>query len=63
MIAIAGDVEPEEIYKKVLNYFGDIPAGPTIAKQEINIPVHNGDTYTVYEDRKFLFSGTKFWFI
>jgi len=51
VIAIAGDVEPEEIYKKVLNYFGDIPAGPTISKQEINIPVHNGDTYTVYEDR------------
>jgi zinc protease len=51
VIAIAGDVEPDEIYKKVLNYFGDIPAGPTIAKQEVNIPVHNGDTYTVYEDR------------
>lgn len=51
VIAIAGDVNPQEIYNKVLNYFGDIPSGPTIERQEVNIPVHNGDTYQVYEDR------------
>ncbi len=51
VIAIAGDISPDEVYKKVLKYFGDIPAGPTIARQEKNIPVHNGDTYEVYEDR------------
>lgn len=51
VIAIAGDVSPEEIHKKVLAYFGDIPAGKTIVRQEVNIPVHNGDTYQVYEDR------------
>ncbi len=51
VIAIAGDVNPQEIYAKVLNYFGDIPSGPTIERQEVNIPVHNGDTYQVYEDR------------
>ena len=51
VIAIAGDVNPKEIYNKVLNYFGDIPSGPTIERQEVNIPVHNGDTYQVYEDR------------
>lgn len=51
VIAIAGDINPEEVHKKVLKYFGDIPAGPTIARQEVNIPVHNGDTYEVYEDR------------
>ena len=51
VIAIAGDVNPEEIHKKVLAYFGDIPAGKTIGRQEVNIPVHNGDTYQVYEDR------------
>ncbi len=51
VIAIAGDVEPKEVYEKVLNYFGDIPSGPTIARKEVSIPVHNGDTYEVYEDR------------
>ena len=51
VIAVAGDVKSQEIYAKVLNYFGDIPAGPTIERQEVNIPIHNGDTYQVYEDR------------
>lgn len=51
VVAVAGDINPKEVYQKVLNYFGDIPSGPTIARQEINIPVHNGDTYEVYEDR------------
>lgn len=51
VISIAGDVNPEEIYEKVLLYFGDIPSGPTIERIEKHIPVHNGDTYQVYEDR------------
>ena len=51
VLAIAGDINPQEVYNKVLNYFGDIPSGPTIQRPEINVPVHNGDTYEVYEDR------------
>ncbi|NNK75179.1 MAG: insulinase family protein [Maribacter sp.] len=51
VVAVAGDIDPQEVYKKVLKYFGDIPAGPTIERQEVNIPVHNGDTYQVYQDR------------
>ncbi len=51
VISIAGDITAKEAYQKVLKYFGDIPSGPTIARQEENIPVHNGDTYEVYEDR------------
>lgn len=51
VIAIAGDIKPQEVYEKVLKYFGDIPSGPTIARQEINIPNHGIDTYQVYEDR------------
>lgn len=51
VVAVAGDIDPQEVYQKVLNYFGDIPSGPTVARQEVNIPVHNGDTYQVYEDR------------
>ncbi|MDT0621653.1 M16 family metallopeptidase [Croceitalea vernalis] len=51
VVAVAGDINPDEVYQKVLNYFGDIPAGPTIERQEVNIPIHNGDTYQVYQDR------------
>ncbi len=51
VVAVAGDIDPQVVYKKVLNYFGDIPAGPTVERQEVNIPVHNGDTYQVYQDR------------
>ncbi len=51
VLSIAGDITPEVAYQKVLKYFGDIPAGPTIARQKENVPVHNGDTYEVYEDR------------
>ncbi|WP_422080044.1 M16 family metallopeptidase [Ulvibacterium sp.] len=51
VVAIAGDINPDEVYKKVLKYFGSIPSGPTIVRPEINIPLHNGDTYQVYEDR------------
>jgi zinc protease len=51
VIAIAGDIKPQEAYDKVLKYFGHIPSGPTIERQERNIPVHGRDTYQVYEDR------------
>ncbi|WP_419211285.1 M16 family metallopeptidase [Maribacter sp. X9] len=51
VIAVAGDVNPQEVHKKVLDYFGDIPAGPTIARQEVNIPIKEYDSYQVYEDR------------
>ena len=51
VVAVAGDIDPDEVYKKVLNYFGDIPAGPTIESQEVNIPERTFDTQQVYEDR------------
>ncbi len=51
VIAIAGDINAQEVYQKVLQYFGDIPSGPTIERLEVDIPEHNGDTYQVYEDR------------
>lgn len=51
VISIAGDITPNEAYQKVMKYFGHIPAGPTISRPEENIPIHNGDTYEVYEDR------------
>ncbi|WP_071341994.1 M16 family metallopeptidase [Maribacter sp. 1_2014MBL_MicDiv] len=51
VVAVAGDINPQEVYNKVLNYFGDIPSGPTIARQEVNIPLKSSDTFQVYEDR------------
>ena len=50
VLAIAGDVNPQEVYQKVLKYFGDIPSGPTLQRQEKNMPIM-GETYQVYEDR------------
>ena len=51
VLAIAGDVKPEEVYQKVVTYFGDIPAGPTVERQEVNIPSKFTDSYQVYQDR------------
>ena len=51
VLSIAGDIKPQEVYEKVLKYFGDIPSGPTIARQEVNIPLHPNDSYQVYQDR------------
>ena len=51
VLAIAGDVNPDEVYQKVVKYFGDIPSGPTVERQEVNIPNKVYDSYQVYEDR------------
>ncbi|WP_420399820.1 M16 family metallopeptidase [Flagellimonas sp.] len=51
VVAVAGDIDPEDVHQRVLKYFGDIPAGPTIERQEVRIPERNQDTYQVYEDR------------
>ncbi|MCB0606773.1 MAG: insulinase family protein [Lewinellaceae bacterium] len=51
VLVIAGDVKAEEIYKKVVRYFGDIPSGPTIVRPEVNIPVRTADTREEYQDR------------
>ncbi len=51
VLAIAGDVNPEEVYQKVVKYFGDIPSGPTVERQEVNIPNKINDSRQVYEDR------------
>ena len=32
VLVVAGDITPEAAYEKVLGYFGNIPAGPTIAR-------------------------------
>lgn len=51
VIAIAGDITPEEAKEKVEKYFGDIPPGPTLARHEVNIPRRTSNSRQVYEDR------------
>lgn len=51
VLSIAGDVKPEEVYEKVLAYFGDIPSGPTISRPEIQLPKHPSNTREHYQDR------------
>ena len=50
VLSIAGDVKPEEILEKVKKYFGDIPAGPSLIKPEMNIAKRVEETRGYYED-------------
>jgi predicted Zn-dependent peptidase len=51
VLVVAGDITPEAAYEKVLKYFGNIPAGPTIARPLVNIPKRTGETRATYQDR------------
>ena len=51
VIAIAGDINADEVHEKVKKYFGDIPSGPTIARPAVNVPMRTGETRETYEDR------------
>ena len=50
-LVIAGDITPESALKKVRQYFGHIPSGPTIVQPQLNIPRRLGETRTTYTDR------------
>ncbi|MBN8677427.1 MAG: insulinase family protein [Chitinophagales bacterium] len=51
VVVIAGDITPEAAYEKVLKYFGNIPAGPTIARPEVNVAKRTGSKRVHYQDR------------
>jgi len=51
VIAIAGDIDPKAAREKVEKYFGDIPAGPPIAKQQAWIAKMTGTHRQIVEDR------------
>ncbi len=50
-VVIAGDVTPEVAREKVEKYYGDIPAGPPIAKQEVWIAKRTGTHRGWVQDR------------
>ena len=51
VIAIAGDVTPEEAKKKVEAYFGDIPSGPPVERQASWIAKRTEEHRMVLQDR------------
>lgn len=51
VIVVAGDITPEDAYQKVMKYFGNIPAGPTIARPEVNVAKRIGSKRVHYQDR------------
>lgn len=51
VICIAGDIDTNVALEKVKKYFGDIPSGPPVTKQEVNIAKRTGTIREVMEDR------------
>ncbi len=50
-LVVAGDVNPEEVHKKVLKYFGDIDSGPPLTKQKAWPAKRTGKHEQVMYDR------------
>jgi zinc protease len=51
VIAIAGDVDTQEVFDKVNIYFGDIPPGPPLTKFSYWVPRHDTDRRQIVQDR------------
>src|SRR5260370_39283172 len=50
-VVIAGDITPEVARQKVEKYYGEIPAGPPIAKHEVWVPKRTGTHRGWVQDR------------
>ena len=61
VLVIAGDVEPEDVKKRVEYYFGHIPAGPPLTRQDTWIPDLVGTHRQVMQDRVPQARLYKFW--
>jgi zinc protease len=51
VIVIAGDIDAKTAREKVTKYFGDIPAGPPVAHQEVWVAKMTGTHRQVVQDR------------
>ncbi|MEO8193979.1 MAG: pitrilysin family protein [Gemmatimonadales bacterium] len=51
VVVVAGDVKPDDIRRRVERYFGDIPAGPPIIKQQAWIAKMEGEHRQAMQDR------------
>src|SRR5262245_59252618 len=50
-LAIAGDVNPEDIRRRVERYFGDIPSGPPVARSQSWVAKRSGVIRQTMQDR------------
>lgn len=51
VVVVAGAVKADEVLTKVERYFGDIPAGPPIAKHQVWVAKMNGTKRQTVQDR------------
>ncbi len=51
VLVVAGDVEAQDVLERVEHYFGDIPSGPPIARQESWVAKMSGTHHVTIEDR------------
>jgi len=51
VIAVAGDVEPEDVRARVEKFFGDIPPGPPVSHFEAWVPKMEGQRRQIMQDR------------
>ena len=51
VVVVAGDVEPEDVKRRVEHYFGDIPSGPPVARQRAWIAKRTGTHRQTVEDQ------------
>ncbi|MBB1088841.1 insulinase family protein [Lysobacter sp. SG-8] len=51
VLVLAGDIDVETAKAKVARYFGDIPAGPTMAQPAVDVAQRPADTREVMQDQ------------
>jgi predicted Zn-dependent peptidase len=51
VLVLAGDIDLETAKEKVTRYFGDIPAGPTMAQPKVDVPRRAKATRETMEDK------------
>ncbi len=51
VLVLAGDIDVKTAREKVARYFGDIPAGPTMAQPAVNVAKRDADTREVMADK------------
>ena len=51
VVVVAGDIEPEDVKRRVEHYFGDIPSGPPVARQRAWIAKRSGTHRQTVEDQ------------
>jgi zinc protease len=51
VLVVAGDVDPDHVHERVQHYFGHIPSGPPLARQEAWVARRTGEQRARMEDR------------